>query len=217
MMPSGNPSAGACCPQCGSPFRGQGLGASQPANFPMMPGTFPAGAYGPAMPPMPMNSGQFGLPQGFGGFAPTPFNPAFGMPPMMNPWSGAGFSPINLGWGLGGTRQWGGTYSPQFLTTGLPTDGEITEMVYDAIDADPIIPYDADINVDSDAGVVTLSGTVMSKEIKHAAGDDAWWMPGVDDVHNDLQVAPHHVAYDASTQARQRGMTGESSGRSRKR
>ena len=54
-------------------------------------------------------------------------------------------------------------------------------------------------------------------EIKHAAGDDAWWMPGVDDVHNDLQMVLHHVAYDASTQVRQRGMTGESSGRSRKR
>lgn len=79
------------------------------------------------------------------------------------------------------------------------------------------LPDDAEINVDSEAGVVTLSGTVMSKEIKHAAGDDAWWMPGVDDVHNDLQMVLHHVAYDASTQARQRGMTGESSGRSRKR
>jgi hypothetical protein len=111
------------------------------------------------------------------------------------PWSGTGFggpwfapSTMGFGWGLGGMRRWGGTYSPQYLSTGLPTDDEITEMIYDSIDADPLIPYDADINVDTDAGTVTLSGTVPNKQIKHAAGDDTWWIPGVDDVHNDLQV-----------------------------
>jgi hypothetical protein len=75
------------------------------------------------------------------------------------------------------------------VLTGLPTDDEIAEMVYDAIDADPIIPYDADINVDVDAGTVTVTGTVPSKQVKHAVGDDAWWIPGVDDIRNDLQVA----------------------------
>lgn len=107
-------------------------------------------------------------------------------------WNPYWMSPTGLGWGLGGTRRWGGTYTPQFMMTGLPTDNEIVEMVYDAIDADPIIPFDADIDVDSDAGTVTLTGTVDTKEIKHAAGDDAWWLPGVTDVENELQVRRHH-------------------------
>ncbi|MBI2955656.1 MAG: BON domain-containing protein [Chloroflexi bacterium] len=107
---------------------------------------------------------------GFGGFGPG-FNGAYG------------------GWGLGGLRRWGGTYSPQYAATGLPTDEEITEMVYDSIDADPLIPYDADINVEVEAGTVVLSGTVPNKTVKHAAGDDTWWVPGVTDLHNNLTVS----------------------------
>ena len=139
---------------------------------------------------MPYGNGMgygYGMPYGYGMGMGQGFNPqAFG-----NPYGfGGGFAPtpVDLGWGLGGLRRWGGTYSPQFVMTGLPTDDETVEMIYDAIDADPVIPFDADIDVDCDAGTITLTGTVMSKEIKHAAGDDAWWIPGVDDVHNDLQV-----------------------------
>jgi hypothetical protein len=141
----------------------------------MMPGTYAPG----------MGFGGPGM--GFGGAG---AGLGFGMPPgyIMNPWYWGWMSPTTLGWGLGGLRRWGGTYSPQFVMTGLPTDNEIVEMVYDAIDADPLIPFDADINVESDAGTVTLTGTVATKEIKHAAGDDAWWIPGVDDVRNELQV-----------------------------
>ena len=98
---------------------------------------------------------------------------------------------------MGGLRRWGGTYSPQYTATGLPTDEEITEMVYDAIDADPLIPYDADINVAVDAGVVTLTGTVPNKRVKHAAGDDAWWVPGVVDVNNELEVTGRRRAKTA--------------------
>ncbi|MCL5961546.1 MAG: BON domain-containing protein [Chloroflexi bacterium] len=115
----------------------------------------------------------------------------FGPSPIaMNPYQG------NLGlagaWGLGGLRTWGETYSRQFTATGLPTDEEITEMVYDTIDADPWVPYDADINVEVEAGEVTLTGTVPSKRAKLAVGDDAWWIPGVVDVRNDLAVSGRH-------------------------
>ncbi len=134
-----------------------------------------------------MMPGTYAPGMGFAGPAP---GMGFGMMPgyFTNPWYWGWMSPTALGWGLGGLRRWGGTYSPQFTMTGLPTDNEIVEMVYDAIDADPLIPFDADINVESDAGTVTLTGTVATKEIKHAAGDDAWWIPGVDDVRNELQV-----------------------------
>ncbi|MBI2865582.1 MAG: BON domain-containing protein [Chloroflexi bacterium] len=102
--------------------------------------------------------------------------------------------------GLGGLRRHGGSYSPQFTATGLPTDEEIVEMVYDAMDVDPLVPYDADINVDCDAGVVTLTGTVLNKRAKHAAGDDAWWAPGVVDVKNELMVSGRRRARTAPTE-----------------
>jgi len=127
-------------------------------------------------------------------FPATNWGSGYGYAPPANAWMG----PAAMGWGLGGVRTWGGTYSPQFLSTGLPTDREIVEMCYDAMDDDPVIPFDAEINVDSDAGTVTLTGTVHSKLVKHAAGDDAWWIPGVDDVHNELRVV-----------APQRGQSGE--------
>ena len=161
------------------------MGMAGPTGGPamgMFPGTMAApfgsfhcpvcGYSGPAWHPGPSPSMAF---TGFGGFTPGYY---------------AGYG----GWGLGGLRRWGGTYSPQYTATGLPTDEEITEMVYDAIDADPLIPYDADINVDVDAGIVTLTGTVLNKTAKHAAGDDTWWVPGVTDVRNNLGVSGRHRA-----------------------
>jgi len=148
--------------------------------------------------------GQAMCPQCGFQFAPTGYYggmPGFGMGYMgggfVPPWGFPGFYGYSPpwgtgGWGLGGLRTWGGTYSPQYLSTGLPTDEEITEMVYDALDDDVLIPWDADINVDVKAGEVTLTGTVPNKHIKHSAGDDAWWVPGVVDVHNQLEVSGRH-------------------------
>ena len=128
----------------------------------------------PGRPPMPGGVGGAppfpGPPPGFGG--------AFG-----ETWpSGA--------YGLGGLR--GGSYSQQFMTTGIPTDEEIEEIVYDAIDDDPFIAWDAPIVVEARNGVVTLSGTVPNPRMRHAAEDDAWWVPGVKDVHNEIRVEGTH-------------------------
>ncbi len=104
-----------------------------------------------------------------------------------------GWAPMSTLWttfgGIGGLRTHGGTYSPEFMATGLPTDEEIAEMIYDTIDIDPLVPYDADIDVEVDAGIVTLTGTVPNKHAKHAVGDDAWWVPGVTDVRNNITVS----------------------------
>jgi len=117
------------------------------------------------------------------------YGPQFGQGWMPGGYGGLGFGPgYSAAWGLGGLRTWGGTFSSQYTGTGLPTDEEITEMVFDAIDADPLVPYDADIDVVVDSGEVTLTGTVPNKRIKHAAGEDAWWVPGVTDVHNNLTI-----------------------------
>lgn len=139
------------------------------------------------------------MPNGYGGYAGYRgplwgYNPWWGGPyPWFSFAPGWTFGP----WGLGGLRTWGGTYSPQFISTGVPTDEEIAEMIYDAIDADPMIPYDVDITVDVKNGEVTLTGTVPNKRVKYAAGDDAWWVPGVVDVDNKIELAPKRRAKSA--------------------
>jgi hypothetical protein len=116
----------------------------------------------------------------------------FGLSPAQSlsgyPGWNPGFAPGDA-FGLGGIRTWGGTYSSQYTGTGLPTDEEIAEMIYDALDMDPLVPYDADIDVSVDSGEVTLAGTVPNKRVKHAIGDDSWWIPSVTDVHNELQLS----------------------------
>ena len=85
---------------------------------------------------------------------------------------------------------------------GYPGDLEIEEAVYANLDADPAIPWDADIRVLVEGGEVLLWGTVPNKLVKHAAGEDAWWVPGVVDVRNELRVvrgsAPYRTAASAS-------------------
>ncbi|MHB8842164.1 MAG: BON domain-containing protein [Candidatus Aquicultor sp.] len=70
----------------------------------------------------------------------------------------------------------------------LPDDEQIQEMIEESLDWDPLIPYGADIEVGVDAGEVTLSGNVPNKRAKHAAGNDAFWAPGVVDVKNELVI-----------------------------
>ena len=138
---------------------------------------------------------QCGMPLSQMGFQPTwgygPMGPGMGggFGPGFSPWMGGGYGYGGYGgfggWGPGGPT-WGGTYG-YFGTT--PSDEEIRNMIYDSLDADPTIPYDSDINVDVTGGLVTLTGTVPSKRIKHAAGDDAWWVPGVIDINNQLSIS----------------------------
>lgn len=70
----------------------------------------------------------------------------------------------------------------------LPDDEQITELIEESLDWDPLIPYGADIEISVDAGEVTLRGNVPNKRAKHAAGDDAFWAPGVVDVRNELVI-----------------------------
>lgn len=46
------------------------------------------------------------------------------------------------------------------------------------------------IGLSVDRGVVTLDGTVPSLSHKRLAGVLAWWVPGVRDVVNGLEIAP---------------------------
>ncbi len=122
-------------------------------------------------------------PTGWGGF--SGYGGNFGFGGYGGPWSGYG------------TPWYGyGTYpfAPMatFPAVGWPQvdDAEIKYFVENALDNDPEVPAHANIGVDVHNGVVTLTGTVPNKRIKHAAGDDAWWIPPVLDVHNEITVVP---------------------------
>lgn len=90
--------------------------------------------------------------------------------------------------------QWYGPRPPVAYTGytgGIPNDNQIEELVWDAIDNDPLIPYDANINVKVEAGTVTLAGEVPNKHAKLSAEHDAFWVPGVLDVNNGIKVLGH--------------------------
>lgn len=109
---------------------------------------------------------------GAGSFAP---GWAFTFPPP-GAWAGPGFGTFPAM-----ANAWAWSSLPQ-------SDDTIQAFVERAIDNDPSIPPGADVEVAVQGGVVTLTGTVPSKRVKHAAGDDAWTLPWVIDVHNQLVI-----------------------------
>lgn len=116
--------------------------------------------------------------------------------PQFGPWTGYGYGPGTYG------GFYPGGYGPGFYTESWPADDQVRDMIYDSIDADPVVPYDSDVNVEVTGGVVTLTGTVPSKRIKHAIGDDAWWVPGVWDVNNNIQITARRKVREAAAGAR---------------
>jgi osmotically-inducible protein OsmY len=70
----------------------------------------------------------------------------------------------------------------------LPDDRELKSVLVDRL-KENILTQDARIRVEVDHRVVVLGGEVESPIVKRVAGDDAWDMPGVLDVSNELVVS----------------------------
>lgn len=143
-------------------------------------------------------TGQGGYGSGFGEA------PAYGAGDFQNFWGGQGYPwggpyPANLGTGYGpefggGWATWSGQVGQNFGPgqTGIPegselSDQEIERLINRALDNDPLT-QNTDIMVKINQHVVTLTGTVRGKHAKMRAGDIAWRAPGVDDVHNQVQI-----------------------------
>jgi len=157
---------------------------------------------------------------GWQGNWPSPYgqqgNTPFMGPGMFNPaWGGwFGYGPGSYGqsqmpqWQGYGTFPSGGAgFGPGF--GGAPmNDQDLRYVVENALDSDPSVPAGAVITVDVQEGVVTLTGTVPNKRIKHAAGDDAWYIPQVTDVHNEINVAPRRERENRATGTASESITG---------
>jgi len=124
---------------------------------------------------------------------------------------GAGGGPYgpgigNYGQGFGGYGAWPGNYGPGYPNypwegyegqfTGIGprgyrrSDQRIEEDVCDELWADSHMDAH-DVSAKVNDGVVTLSGTVPSRDMRRRAEDDANSVIGVSEVCNDLQVAAH--------------------------
>lgn len=68
-------------------------------------------------------------------------------------------------------------------------DAEITDAVRMALEKDPFVNA-GQIIVGTVDAVVTLAGLVPSESERHMAECDAWYVFGVDRVHNKIEVAP---------------------------
>lgn len=80
------------------------------------------------------------------------------------------------------------TYSWQDVPSErLPNDREMKSTLVHRLNENPYTE-DAAIRVDVDHRVVVLGGEVDSPIAKRVAGDDAWDIPGVVDVSNQLVV-----------------------------
>jgi osmotically-inducible protein OsmY len=92
-----------------------------------------------------------------------------------------------LAWRLPGTR------SVQNLLRAEPSerddDAELTDAVRMALEKEPLVEA-ARISIGTTGGAVTLRGTLTSAEARRIAERDAWYVLGVLDVDNRIEVRP---------------------------
>jgi hypothetical protein len=127
--------------------------------------------------------------------------PVFAPPPMVSP---AGAMPTAPAFPLG-LNPFGGSVGPIALDPSLPaasllalvaarrgqphgptTDQEVEDFIYDALE---LLPGASEIDVRSEAGRVTLTGSVQNKRVKRDAGEIAWALPMSNDVQNNVTIA----------------------------
>lgn len=69
----------------------------------------------------------------------------------------------------------------------VPTDREVRSTVVHRLRENPYT-QDSNIKVTVSDGVVELDGRVENPEARETAAEDAWVVPGVFEVHNELVV-----------------------------
>jgi len=69
---------------------------------------------------------------------------------------------------------------------GPTNDAEIEDFIYDALD---VLPGGNDVEIRSEGGRVTVTGSVPHKRLKRDIGEVAWAIPNVIDVQNNINIA----------------------------
>lgn len=70
---------------------------------------------------------------------------------------------------------------------GPTNDQEIEEFIYDVLD---LLPGSSDVEIRCDAGRASLAGAVSKKGLKRDIGEIAWAIPAINDVQNNITIAP---------------------------
>ena len=68
---------------------------------------------------------------------------------------------------------------------GPTSDQDVEEFIYDALE---LLSGAGDVEVRSEGGRVSLTGSVPHKRIKRDAGELAWTIPGITDVNNTITI-----------------------------
>lgn len=89
-------------------------------------------------------------------------------------------------------------------TIGQYGDGQLEHIINSVLDNDPATA-DADITVSVQNGVVTLGGTVRHRVTMLRAENDAWSVPSVQEVENNIQVKPRKHEHPATEPSGQDG------------
>lgn len=71
--------------------------------------------------------------------------------------------------------------------SGPTTDQDIETVLYDALE---MLFGTDEVEVRCESGRVTLTGTVQTKRAKRDVGEITWAIPAVNDVQNNLAIAP---------------------------
>ena len=74
---------------------------------------------------------------------------------------------------------------------GPTNDHEVEELIYDTLE---LFSGASDVEVRCESGRVTLSGTVSHKRLKRDIGEIAWAIPTLNDVQNNVTIAPRRRA-----------------------
>src|SRR5262245_8573994 len=81
---------------------------------------------------------------------------------------------------------------------GPATDADIEDFLADVFD---LLPNARDVEVRSEAGRITLAGTVAHKRVKHDLGEIAWAIPRATDVQNNLTITARRRSRGANRDA----------------
>ena len=81
---------------------------------------------------------------------------------------------------------------------GPTNDQEVEDFLYDVLE---LLPGANDVEIRSDGGRVTLTGSVPHKRLKRDTGEIAWALAAVADVQNNLAIATRRRARPAIREA----------------